>query len=373
MKVISTFLIALFISTAFGESSQFEAQSTLEMEGLLKSYLANYLQPSEYLVMARIKPVPQSTEPKKSDVELPGLPGWRESGAEGNATHSYYDADGKFHMAFEDRPPMTISVIIDSAVDKQKVQLFKKILPEIARLRFDRGDELKFSTGKLDKAPAQEPIKAPEPSWLDNVVKYKDTLIRLLGGIVAAIGVLLILQAVLRAVFPSKFNEVSQKPQIRPRSNQTPEPREADNSDKSQKAASALPGRGSEIASKLPERVGRLGLGGINRNQLFSRDSLLYHTLLELNQEATDHPERLAQMLVEWISVGKKQAAATLLNNFDMKIAERILERMSDSDVDLIQPFFSGQLDPFSEENHKVVNEARHDLIRLTAKRKKRL
>jgi flagellar motor switch protein FliG len=274
-------------------------------------------------------------------------------------------------MAFEDRPPMTISVIIDSAVDKQKVQLFKKILPEIARLRFDRGDELKFSTGKLDKAPAQEPIKAPEPSWLDNVVKYKDTLIRLLGGIVAAIGVLLILQAVLRAVFPSKFNEVAQKPQIRPRSNQTPEPREADNSDKSQKAASALPGRGSEIASKLPERVGRLGLGGINRNQLFSRDSLLYHTLLELNQEATDHPERLAQMLVEWISVGKKQAAATLLNNFDMKIAERILERMSDSDVDLIQPFFSGQLDPFSEENHKVVNEARHDLIRLTAKWKK--
>lgn len=356
--LVSTVAFAGLLAVAPQALAAAEAGAPGRIEERLRSYLSNYLQPSEYLIVVRAKPPTPAPlkAPAKTGASLPGLPGFGGDAA-APGPRSYYDAQGDLHSFGDDHEPVTVQVILDAAVNAQKVALFKRILPTLGGLDPSR-DSISVSTGQLERPAPKEPPKEHDPNWVDSLMKYKEELTSLGLGLLGAVCLLLVINGMMNALTASRRPGAPSK-DIPQSKNETPKAGEP--------AKPAAPGS----PDARPDRVGRLGLGNLNRSQVFSRDSMLYQTIAEINKEAVDHPERLARLLAEWVFEGKAGMAATLLNNFDMQTAEGVIAKMVPADVDRIQPHLTAPTEPFSDENYDVVTKARQDLIALSAKIKR--
>lgn len=355
--LLSAFAVAGVLAFSHESLAASDAGAPARIEERLRSYLANYLQPSEFLIVVRAKPVAAPLKaPAKTGASLPGLPGFGDGESPG--PRSYYDAQGDLHSFGDEHDPVTVQVILDSAVNAQKVALFKRILPTLGGLDPSR-DQISVSTGQLERPAPKEPPKEHDPNWVDSLMKYKEELTSLGMGLLGAICLLLVINGVMNTLAASR------RPGA-PASKEPPMPKnETPKAGEPAKPVSAANPEGK------PDRVGRLGLGNLNRSQVFSRDSMLYQTIAEINKEAVENPERVARLLAGWVFEGKAGMAATLLNNFDMQTAEGVIAKMVPADVDRIQPHLTAQTEPFSDENYDVVTKARQDLIALSAKIKR--
>ena len=337
-------------SQAWAESSPGAVpyHSTYAVEGVenrVRNYLGNYLLPSEYSVVVRAKPIDRQRDPasQPSQAYLPGAPGWGQD-TQANETRSYYDEGGNFHGNIDDRPPISVDVIIDSSVEAAKVQLFKKVIPKLAAVNGSKGDDISITTGHLERTAPKEPPKPQEPSFIDSLMKYKKELTALGLGLLAALAALILVHGVMTILAnKAKGEEKLKDPPHRPFP--PDEPKE----------------------DLKPKSKGRLGSDNDRQNP-YSRDASLTKLLAEVIDEAKSNPNKLARLISQWLQENKVQQSGALLNNFDMPTSEKIAEFLTPAEMDRMRPFMTGQTDPYSEENANVANDARQDLIRISAK-----
>lgn len=356
MKKLILLLTFLCLSLAqLAIAGQYSAQSEIRrVEDRLTAYLSKYLDPYDFMVV--VTPKKDSADEMSLDEDseiLPGVPGF-DLQAEGKGKYSgYYDTDGRLVNSIA-RPPLGIQVVFSRRVSGESVRALRKIIPQIANVNTEYGDDVKISVANLEKPhsllPTPQEEGAVQPHTLEVVMKYKKEMIWVGVALVVTLFLLLLLHeimAYMKVRISSSERPVHRAPAAA--AGIAPAPAAESNLAKSEKIA---------VKQHLP-----------NRDELYSKDTALHGRIQEVVAQAKQHPHRFVMLLTHWLQSGEVgiRSAAILLHNLDMVTTERILERMLASDIDYLQAYMDLEFDPFSEENTRVIMQARQDLMKIVA------
>lgn len=382
LRLLSLCLLAIArVSPSWGGT-----RVTDELEHRISTYLEAYFAPEDYMVIvtqagASAKPVsgnPVEPKAESKEVSLPGVPGFMVDAKSGGSYKAYVDMDGQFHQSESARPPVSITIVLNRSTNAEKTNLIRRVVPMIAHLDPNLGDTFTLSTSNLDKAPVKPltPPVAPEKTFIESLVQYQKELTSIGIGLFGALAVLFLIHGTF-SVFSSKA--AGTRSQENPAGGQRNGPRTR-GSDRANSpttpqtggeaaALAAAPAPQGERRQAPIEKFGLLGSGSLNRNQLYSKDSLIYEFTKELSWEGKEHPKRIAKLFTQWVQEGEvgSRKAALLLSNFDVQTRAGILAHIVPSDLDHIQAHLSFDFDPFSDENVRNILEARQDLMKITA------
>ncbi|MEQ1878496.1 MAG: FliG C-terminal domain-containing protein [Bdellovibrionia bacterium] len=337
-------LIFAFGTIAFAGTAELN-----QVESRITSYLETYLNADEFMVIVTPKsssatPVKEKSQPKSN---LPGMPGLASDGSVDYRT--YFDLDGRIHEGGSGSA-FTVHVVISKAIDKDRLRIFKKMIPLIARIDKTRGDEIRITSGTLDRSEPQNQTR----NSIDSIVQHKRELSSLGLGLLAAIAFIIGLHGLFNYLTADKQNK---KPKHEAVGEVKPDGAPAANSEGASK--------GSASDAGLPTAAPQ----ALSRKHLYSKDSAIFDLIKEIGQEAKNHPDRIARLLTEWIQRGESgiRSAAMLLHNFELKVQEGVLAKMVPSDLDYLQPHVDINFDPFAEQNVLVIFNARQSLMKITA------
>lgn len=345
-KVKLNLIFAIGFLGLLSSGSAFAQNGVHSLEQRISSYLETYLDPYDFMVVVS----PKKDEPKVSsesvDSSLPGLPGM--DGKEDSKYRSYFDVNGKVH-ASPVRPPVSIQVLFSRRVSNEVIKTFKKSIPMIANVDEDYGDEVKVTTGGLDRprSLAAEEKPVVQPHTIEVMVKYKKDLL-VFAVVLGAIAVLLLLiheiMSYWRAISPAQTSKI---PSDLPKNDFKP--------------------AGASSQDTPAPFVG--GKKALSKDQLYSKDSALYGRIQEIVLQAKSHPERIVRLLTNWIQSGEVgiRNAGIFIHNFDMQTTEQVLAKMLASDVNYLKDQIDTDFDPFSDENNRVIMQARQDLMKIVA------
>ncbi|HMN69159.1 MAG TPA: hypothetical protein PKC28_11520, partial [Bdellovibrionales bacterium] len=89
----------------------------------------------------------------------------------------------------------------------------------------------------------------------------------------------------------------------------------------------------------------------------------------EIRAQAEEHPERVGELVKRWIQEGDVgvRNASILLRNFKFSMVEKVMSKMVASDLDCLQNYLDLEFDFFSEQNERVILEARQELMKIVA------
>lgn len=343
-----TFIVLSNAPIAVGASSLNELR---KVEERLATYLNKYLDPYDYMVVV----VPNKDIKGKENVEgvesLPGVPGLNEE-AEGQVEYkSYFDVDGKLASSIP-RPPISVQVVFSRRVSGESIRSFRKMLPYMANINSEYGDEIKVTVANLERPQSfqEMPVNAQAQHTLDVIMKYKSEMIWASGVFLLTLFLFLLVHEVMAyiKVRTSSGTLNASRPAATP----------------SGAAAIASPSSGVEGADKNAPKNQLPNLA-----ELYSKDRVLHSRIQEVIAQAKQHPHRLAKLLTQWLQAGDVgiRSAAILLHNLDMTTTDVILEKMIASDLDYLQAYMDLEFDAFSEENARVIMQARQDLMKIVA------
>lgn len=348
IKTMRNFSLWLTFLGLLASGNAFAQNGVQGLEQRISNYLETYLDPYDFMVVVSPKkdePKPSSSESNESS--LPGLPGI--DGKEESKYRSYFDVNGKVHNS-PPRPPVSIQVLFSRRVSNEVIKTFKKSLPMIANVDENYGDEVKVSTGGLDRprSMSAEAKSEIQPHTIEVMVKYKKDLL-VFAVVLGAIAILLLLihetMSYWRAISPAKSSKIPVS--------ETPKNDFKPAGASSQDTTATTPG----------------GKKALSKDQLYSKDSALYGRIQEIVLQAKNHPERIVRLLTNWIQSGEVgiRNAGIFIHNFDMQTTEQVLAKMLASDVNYLKDQIDTDFDPFSDENNRVIMQARQDLMKIVA------
>ena len=122
-------------------------------------------------------------------------------------------------------------------------------------------------------------------------------------------------------------------------------------------------GSGSSQASAPASRA------ALTKAEIYSKDSALYKQAQELVEEASRAPDKIAGVITRWLESSEENVryAALFLKNCDMKTVEAVCKHLHPSDATIVVSKDTGDFDPFSEENRKVLGLMRGEIAKLAA------
>jgi flagellar motor switch protein FliG len=368
------FTLAAILATA----SSAEANMRLnEIEGRLRAYLENHLDPDQFMVAVTLKEggpagaagarQPQSEgQPSES---LPGLPGFSADPSQLPRYRAYFDLDGRLLGTGMGSDPVTVHVLLNSSVSPEKVRELRRMIPIIGRLNTANGDDIRVSTGRIQRSPAteSEPGRAGsaqqsvQHNWIDSIMRFRQEFTSLALGLIAAIGAVVLLHGLL-----SVLRERAKKPGAGGSAGATV----------SGPGSVVMAGGASGRAARLPgdeERVadgeGEDAENETRRPVAPGREAAVQALIHDMNQASADHPERIAKLLTEWIQRGEVGAknAAHFVSNLTMKARESVLNHMLPSDLQYLDGIVITDFEPTNEANVLALAQARQDLLKITA------
>ncbi len=309
-------------------------------EQRLQSYLEDYLDPSQFAIIVNPKATRRQGRPETTGQDLqslPGLPGW--SDAKEGQKQSYFDLDGRFHLYPEDRPALSVEVVIDQGVDKNKLTLFKRILPKVAGMDGARGDELRVSSGTLLRAPIASPLgPSQSPNWLETLANNRAAFLFLTLLFVAG-------TATVISVFYFLYRSLGPIEQPARKESQAP----------TQPQGVA---KKSRYEAETTNAIRTEGPSSTKQTEIL-RDVL---------QQAKKHPEQMGRLICAWIQAGMVRKAAWLLQNFDMALAEQVLRHIPSAESGMLKLELFTSFDSTSTENQTILGQTRQELIFLSAR-----
>ncbi len=121
---------------------------------------------------------------------------------------------------------------------------------------------------------------------------------------------------------------------------------------------------GNGVSTSAP--AGRTAL---TKAEIYSKDAALHKLSLELVEEAGRAPEKIAGVITRWLESSEENVrfANMFLKNCDMKTVEAVCKHLHPSDAGIVVSKDTGDFDPFSEENRKVLGLMRGEIARLAA------
>ncbi len=281
---------------------------------------------------------------EKSRLDFPGIPGLSQDYADFR-TYSF-DIDNQTHNRIK-RPEIKVSVVISKNVDKKRVSFFKKVLPQIARIKQAEGDLFSLKVGPLNKIA---PPEKPEKTFMDTFMKYKKELLSLFIGLICALAGLIVLHGTF-ALFSAKTaakaaSQVASQPSPPTAPLRSKEEDDENSNDGSKTSKSA--------------------------RSIFGSKDAVFDLMTELKGEADTHPARFAALLTAWIQEGSagQYNAGTVLAIFEMKTTNKIMAKMVPSDLDLISDNIAVGFDLEDNENLHILIKAKQDLLKLVAQEK---
>ncbi len=107
----------------------------------------------------------------------------------------------------------------------------------------------------------------------------------------------------------------------------------------------------------------------LTKAEIYSKDSALHKLSLELVEEAGRAPDKIAGVITRWIESSEENVrfAGMFLKNCDMKTVEAVCRHLHPSDAAVVVSKDTGDFDPFSEENRKVLGLMRGEIAKLAA------
>lgn len=309
-------------------------------EQRLQSYLEDYLDPSQFAIIVNPKATRRQGRPETTGQDLqslPGLPGW--SDAKEGQKQSYFDLDGRFHLYPEDRPALSVEVVIDQGVDKNKLTLFKRILPKVAGMDGARGDELRVSSGTLLRAPIASPLgPSQSPNWLETLANNRAAFLFLTLLFVAG-------TATVISVFYFLYRSLGPIEQPARKESQAP----------------TQPQGVAKKSRYEAETTNAIRTEGPSSNKQTE-------ILRDVLQQAKKHPEQMGRLICAWIQAGMVRKAAWLLQNFDMALAEQVLRHIPSAESGMLKLELFTSFDSTSAENQTILSQTRQELIFLSAR-----
>lgn len=123
---------------------------------------------------------------------------------------------------------------------------------------------------------------------------------------------------------------------------------------------------GSANSSQANTPVSRAAL---TKEEIYSKDSALHKLAQELVEEAGRAPDKIAGVITRWLENSEENVrfANMFLKNCDMKTVEAVCKHLHPSDAAIVVSKDTGDFDPFSEENRKVLGLMRGEIARLAA------
>ncbi|MCB9072021.1 MAG: hypothetical protein H6623_00245 [Bdellovibrionaceae bacterium] len=339
----------LFIFLLLSMPTVILAETTDSIEIRLRTFLDSYLHNDEYMVYVNeIKSrdaLPQTPE-TQNDLVLPGVPGLDEK------TRNVYSFDIRNEeQSAHIRTPFEISVVVEKNIEKRKIGFLRKVLPQIARVDQSFGDRFNFKVGPLVKAKREDP---PLPSFVDDIMKYRNELISLGFGLFSAVAALILLSGFLSIMGAfvgrkTKSDPTSQLLNLNQAPSATPSIRQPNTINLANE---------SDSTKHLP--IGRSTHG----------EGAIIALIEELRIEAKTHPAALAQLLTLWVQGGAndQRHCGLLLAIFDIDTVNQIMKEMVPSDLDKIAPHINLEFDPKREENLIILIRAKQDLFKIAAR-----
>jgi len=106
------------------------------------------------------------------------------------------------------------------------------------------------------------------------------------------------------------------------------------------------------------------------KDEIYSRDAALHKMAQELVEEAGRSPEKIATVIARWVEANDENArfASIFLKNCDMRTVESICKHLHPADAELVINRDTGELDPFGDENRKVLEQMRSEVARFAAR-----
>ncbi len=343
-------LIIFIIQISFSSLALALSQEELYIENRVKTYLGSYLEPTEYSVAISSLGVVNSIDSTKiPQSSLPGLPGLTLNDRTRKIEYrTYFDLDGTLHSK-KNRSPIKIDVVIDTRVPRDKVNVLRRMIPIIAGVDRNFGDSFNLKQGRLFH-------KQPDPpSTIDSLLKYRDLFKQYLIGMTGILILLMFLHSLFSTVRERFSRPAPSAQDTLPQLSAAPGPLSAHEPDKDSSKEE------DEDHSKEKETG-------------YSKKQAVLDIIEELNKQAEEHPQRLARLLSQWIESGQvgTRKAAILLQNFKIETLEGVLALLLEADVNKLKKHFLVDFSPFSEDNTRVLMEARQDVMNLVASKKLR-
>lgn len=349
-------LLALSQASAWGLSAE-----SFQIERRLNEVISTYLEPTEFLVVVRELESKKVYGADSAMVNLPGTPGLGTD--EKDAKYrGYFDLDGRLQNA-KARPPVQVEVVLNREVSNETKTLLRRVIPAVAGFSKEYGDKVTIKSGNLESPMRQkwESNAQPRENWIDSLVKHQKEMSSLVLGLLTALAVLILINGLLGV-----FRERQKGASLAGAKSSEQQPGGA--LSESKVAPPQIQGEKlAEVSPQSPKMKDRAPLH--TRDELYHKDSAFYEMVEEIRAQALQYPERVGEVVKRWIQEGEVgvRNASILLRNFKFATVEKIMAKMVASDLNCLQSYLDLEFDFFSEQNERVMLEARQELMKIVA------
>lgn len=349
---MKTFFQLLFLFTAFFSLASGNAIAQIsgkdQLEEMLQLKLDRILTIDEYLIDLKVKIDPNNSEFSDYDSNGQYLPGLEVLGRLEQGRF----APGNERIVLGGNADLLI--VFDKSVPKERMNVAKDIV-----LRTLEAQSLKSSVKvnavqrDINKNPVkkEEPVPKPErePSFLEQLVREKDFLVKGLIAFWIIVATLMGVYFVLRRVLVSHSDSSAIDNSRGMGSSKLGESAKNLNSDSSREASS-----GKETESKT---------------NIYSKNQATLDSMKEIAEEAKTSPAKIARILSRWVSKSEESSrqASVFLKYCDIKTVEAVCRLLHPSDLEKIIEHRIEDFDPFGVENLRVIDRMRGDFALLAS------
>jgi hypothetical protein len=310
------------------------------LEQKLHEKLDRILTPDEYLIDLSVK---QNAD-EGNGLDGQYLPGLQVLGAVKQGTF------GSGSDAIVLSGKAELFVIFDRSVSQERVRVAQDLIGRVIAAE-NLKSTVKVSSAQRDiskkpEAEAPPPPPPKDPTFIEELIKQKDFIIRALlviwGTLVSLMAVYFVLRRVLLSTIADRPNHDANE-----RYNKAPIRSQAD---------SAPPAAKSEREAK-------------SREELYSKDEAALALIKEIAEEAKEQPAKVARILSKWVSQSEEQSrqASVFLKNCDIRTVEAVCKSLHPSDLEKIIAHKIEDFEPFGIENQRVIDRMRGDFAILAS------
>ena len=327
MRLLLTITLLLTSTAALAQAS---GKDLLEQR--IQTKLDRILQPEEYLLDIKIQSKPGVND-ASSNQFLPGL----------QVLGPLTEVNGESPTPIFLGGNADVLLLLDKKVSKERARVAQDIVNRIVEsVGLKTSVKVSMQQKDINKIAPPEPVPPPppkDPTFLDQVIREKEFVGRALlvfwVGLVSMIAVYFGLR---RFLLSGAEGRAQNQPERSP----------------------AAPLQAPAPPAAKTERT---------REEIYSRDEAVLHTIKEITEEAREQPDKVARILSRWVSQGDDlaKAASLFLRNCEIKAVELVCKAMHPSDLEKIIAHKIEDFEPFGNENQRVIERMRADFAVLAS------